>query len=101
MEESQISVKSMQSTIIVMLSFTRCALISKNASEKCQVIHAIIFKSLDKLLRTIQVVCDTEQTYLNNPVPATGHNNGVAAVGGEAHTRNPLRVAVILRKKGT
>lgn len=38
--------------------------------------------------------------YLYNPVPATGDNDGVAAVGGEAHARNPLRVAVILEKKG-
>lgn len=54
-EESQTSVKAMQYTVIVMLSF-RCfgrALISKkNASENCQVIHAINFKSLGKLQKT-------------------------------------------------
>lgn len=101
-EESQTSVKAMQYTVIVMLSFTRCALISKkNTSENCQLIHAINFKSLGKLQKTIKSICETEPMYLHNPVPTTRDNDGIAAVGGEAHTRNPLRVAVILPKKGT
>lgn len=37
--------------------------------------------------------------YLHNPVPTTGDNDGVAAVRREAHTRNPLTVAVVLQKK--
>lgn len=56
---------------------------------------------MGKRLKTIKVVCEIELMYLHNPVPATGDNDGVAAVGGEAHTRNPLRVAVVLQKKGT
>lgn len=34
--------------------------------------------------------------YLDHLVPTTGNNDGVAAVGGKAHTGHPLRVALIL-----
>lgn len=37
-------------------------------------------------------------SHLHQLVPATGDNDGVAAVGGEAHTGNPLRVALVLRR---
>lgn len=38
----------------------------------------------------------TLTTHLDDLVPATGDNDGVAAIWGEAHTRSPLSVAVIL-----
>ena len=39
------------------------------------------------------------RTYLDHLVPATGHNDGVAAVGGEAHAGHPLRVALVLQEQ--
>lgn len=47
-----------------------------------------------------QGVCCKQKTYLDHLVPAAGDNDGVAAVGGEAHTRCPLRMALILQIKG-
>lgn len=38
-------------------------------------------------------------TYLDHLVPAAGDNDGVAAVGGEAHARHPLRMALILQSE--
>lgn len=35
--------------------------------------------------------------YLDHFVPTTRHNDGVAAVGGEAHAGDPLCVALILQ----
>lgn len=37
-----------------------------------------------------------KKVYLDHLVPATGDNNGVVAVGGEADTGHPLGVALIL-----
>ena len=34
--------------------------------------------------------------YLDHLIPAAGHDDGVAAVGGETHAGHPLRVALVL-----
>lgn len=39
------------------------------------------------------------KSHLDHFVPAAGHNDGVAAVGGEAHTGHPFSVAVVLWKR--
>lgn len=54
-----------------------------------------VFKSLSKPHNKVS----TKVTYLNHLVPATGDDDGVAAVGGEANTRHPLSVALILQNK--
>lgn len=40
----------------------------------------------------------TVESYLDQLVPATGHDDGVAAIRGETHARHPLRVALILQE---